>query len=88
MKAKADLVISFTRQSVLDQPETFLLIESNGTTMRDGLRQSSVTIVFGDYDIAVCASFPAQDAWMRFIANHKRRLIVGSVLLDTIDLDC
>src|SRR5258708_33151922 len=87
MKAKTKPVRAGASQLVLNHPAAFLLVKLNRASMRHGFRQARVPAMLGNGDVAFEVASPADHARARFITDDKGRLLAGSVLLDTIDLD-
>src|SRR5207237_905543 len=59
----------------------------NGSTMSDRLRQALVTSMLRDHHISFGVALPTDDLRVRFVADHKRRRLIGNVLLDLVNLD-
>src|SRR3954470_19780595 len=87
MKAKAKEMLAFSRQAVFDNPESFRPSEPNFAAVRDGLRQSPITIMLGGNNLAVGVYLTSQHARLRFIADDERQRGVGRILFRAINFD-
>src|ERR1044071_9566613 len=81
MKSHLVKMLTLANKLIIDHPHALAFVEDNRAAMNN-----RVPIMLGYYLVRVFIRLPLQHTRLRFVADHKRRVQIGRVLFETVDL--
>src|SRR5215468_1080372 len=87
VKTEGKLMDALTGQFIFDQPNSLFFFEPHGAAMNNRMRQSPVSVMFGDNHIPFSRCFPFQHTGPGIVSDYERSKLLDRVLFDAINFN-